>query len=152
MSADVLKLPEGYSSDSWMGGTRYRFDFQGHEAWIVEPEEAAPGNPWFALPEWPNAFPNRNGVEKLLALGYHMVHVNLFGCFANPEAVAVMYDFYQWLQERHFSAKGALIGMSLGGLYSFRFAAEHPECVACIYADAPVCDLAFGIASNRRVE
>ena len=45
--------------------------------------------------------------------------------------------------ENGFASKGAFIGMSWGGLYTFRFAETHPECVACIYADAPVCDLAF---------
>ena len=39
--------------------------------------------------------------------------------------------------------KAALIGMSYGGLFSWRWAAEHPETVGVIYADCPVCDLAF---------
>ena len=153
MKTEDLKLPEEVS-DSWMGGTRHRFSFAGHDAWVVEPVDPAPGNLWFALPEWPSAFPYRNGVKELLALGYYMVHVNVFGSFANPEAVEVMHDFYKWLRQRGFAEKGALIGMSLGGLYSFRFAATYPECVSCIYADAPVCDLAFGVgrAYNLRVE
>lgn len=149
MSAEDLKLSE-YSSDSWMGGIRYRFNFKGHDAWVVEPNDPAPGKAWFALPEWPTAFPERNGVKSLLSLGFYMVHVDLMGLYANPEAVGIMYDFYQWLQSRQFAAKGALIGMSLGGLYSFRFAAEHPECISCIYADAPVCDLAYSMENNDR--
>ena len=39
--------------------------------------------------------------------------------------------------------KAALIGMSYGGLFSLRWAAEHPETVGAMYLDAPVCDLAF---------
>ena len=151
MKTEELKLTEA-GSDPWMGGTRHRFVFAGHDAWVVEPPDPAPGNPWFAVPEWPSAFPHRNGVKEFLSLGFYMVHVNLFGLFANPEAVAVMHDFYNWMRERGFAVKGAMIGMSLGGLYSFRFAATFPECVACIYADAPVCDLAFGIKTNHRVE
>ena len=147
MSADTLNLPEKRESDPWMGGTRHRFDFSGCQAWVVEPPEAAPGRPWFAVPEWPSAFPARNGVRQLLSLGFTMVHLNLFGFYANPEAVGRMADFYRQLREWGFAEKGALIGMSLGGLYSFRFAQTHPECVSCIYADAPVCDLAF---ANRR--
>lgn len=151
MKTEDLKLPECVS-EPWMGGIRHIFSFAGHDAWLVEPPDPAPGNLWFALPEWPTAFPHRNGVKELLSLGYYMVHVNLFGCYANPEALGVMHDFYAWLRQRNFAEKGALIGMSLGGLYSFRFAAAYPECVSCIYADAPVCDLAFGILTHRRVD
>ena len=116
---------------------------------MVEPPEPAPGNRWFAVPEWPTAFPRRNGVAELLRLGFYMVHIRLFGQYACPEAVEVMYSFYQWLQERGFARKGALIGMSLGGLYSFRYAAKYPETVACIYADAPVASLSYRADSGR---
>lgn len=141
---NALNLPE-HTSDSWMGGTRHRFQFCGHEAWLVEPPDPFPERRWFAVPEWTHAYPERNGVKDLLALGYYMVHVHLMGYYANAEAVSVMYSFYQWLRERNFAAKGAFIGMSLGGLYSFRFAEEHPECAACIYADAPACTFDYGI-------
>ena len=126
-----------------MGGIRHRFQFRGREAWLVEPPDPAPGKPWFAVPQWPSAFPHRNGVRELLSLGFYMVHVNLSDLFANDEALSVMHSFYLWLQERGFAVRGALIGMSRGGLYSFRFAEKHPECVSCIYADAPVCRLDY---------
>ena len=144
MAQEDLKLPE-HISEAWMGGTRHRFQLCGHDAWLVEPPEPLPGRRWFAVPEWPNAFSERNGVKELLALGFYMVHVNLMGYFANAEALGIMYSFYQWLRERDFAVKGAFIGMSLGGLYSFRFAEEHPECVGCIYADAPACTFDYGI-------
>lgn len=152
MSVNTLNLPEMRESDSWMGGTRHRFDFSGRQAWLVEPPEPAPGRPWFAVPEWPTAFPARNGVKALLSLGFYMVHLKLFGEYANPAAVERMHAFYLQLREWGFAEKGALIGMSLGGLYSFRFAQTHPECVSCIYADAPVCDLAFANPRAGRTE
>jgi pimeloyl-ACP methyl ester carboxylesterase len=37
--------------------------------------------------------------------------------------------------------KPALIGLSRGGLYCYNWAAANPDKVACIYGDAPVCDL-----------
>ena len=37
--------------------------------------------------------------------------------------------------------KGALIGISRGGLYAYHFAAHFPARVACIYGDAAVCDI-----------
>ena len=151
MKTEELRLPE-HTTDTWQGASRHRFTLFGCETWVVEPPEPAPGNRWFAVPEWPTAYPGRNGAAELLRLGFYMVHIRLFGEYASPEAVGVMYSFYQWLQERGFASKGALIGMSLGGLYSFRFAETHPECVACIYADAPVCDLGFGLERSYRVD
>jgi pimeloyl-ACP methyl ester carboxylesterase len=32
------------------------------------------------------------------------------------------------------------VGLSRGGLYCYNWAAAHPDQVACIYGDAPVCD------------
>lgn len=131
------------TTDEWLGFKRHRFTLAEHEAWIVEPFDPTPERLWFAVPEWPYAFPERNGVKSLLEHGYYMVHVNIFGLFANSEAVAIMHDMYKLLRKNGFAAKGAFIGMSWGGMYTFRYAETHPECVACIYADAPVCDLAF---------
>ena len=52
-------------------------------------------------------------------------------------------DFYKFLvDEKGFAPKTALMGLSRGGLASYRFATEYPERVAVIYGDAPVCDLA----------
>ncbi|MGE5609752.1 MAG: alpha/beta hydrolase family protein, partial [Bacillota bacterium] len=38
------------------------------------------------------------------------------------------------------NGKIALVGMSRGGLYCYNWAARHPQTVAVIYGDAPVCD------------
>jgi len=40
-----------------------------------------------------------------------------------------------------FAEKPALIGLSRGGLYCYNWAIENPDKVACIYGDAPVCDM-----------
>jgi pimeloyl-ACP methyl ester carboxylesterase len=41
---------------------------------------------------------------------------------------------------RGFASRAALIGISRGGLYAHRYAAQHPDRVAVIYGDAPVLD------------
>jgi len=33
------------------------------------------------------------------------------------------------------------VGVSRGGLYCYNWASQNPEKVACIYGDAPVCDV-----------
>ena len=49
--------------------------------------------------------------------------------------------FYKELTEKYgFAKKAALVGLSRGGLYCYNWAAANPDKVACIYADAPVCD------------
>lgn len=138
-----IVFPADDKTDVFCDMVRHQFNFHGYNAWIVVPHNPLPGKHWFAVPEWPTAFFNRNGVQHLLDMGFYMVHVNLFGEYANEKALDVMHKMYEFLQKHGFQKKGAFIGMSLGGLYSFRYAEAHPEGVACIYADAPVCDLSY---------
>ena len=145
----ALYLPGEVSSEEWLGALRHKIMLNGNVAWVVEPADPLPGKKWFWLPEWPDAFPERNGVKQLLELGYHMIYINVYGKFANEEALGIMKSFYDYLKGLGFARKGALIGMSLGGLYSFRYAQKFPETVACIYADAPVCDLAYREFTKR---
>ncbi|MBQ9771024.1 MAG: alpha/beta fold hydrolase [Lentisphaeria bacterium] len=125
--------------DIWLGFKRHIFDFQGHEAWIVEPETAAPGTPWTWCMEWPTAFVPRTGVPDLVKKGFHHVHIKAFG-HGNDEDQKVFAAFHEYLVGLGFAKKCGLIGLSFGGLYSCRFAAFHPEKVACIYLDAPLCN------------
>ena len=142
MSVKTL-LPDLISEEPRQGGTLYKFALAGTTAWIVEPDEPLAEKKWFWVPEWPNAFLHRNGVNELLELGYYMIHIHVLGMCGNPEAVEIMKRFYDFLLQRGFARKAAMIGMSLGGLYSLRYAATYPESVACIYADAPACDLYY---------
>lgn len=126
----------------WHGFRRYDFEFMDHKAFIVEPFDPSPAKKWAWCMEWPEAFVERCGILELLKRGYYHVHINIFGTWASPEGMKVLDAFYQYLtQERGFAAKAALIGKSMGGLYSFRFAVEYPDRTAVIYGDAPVCDL-----------
>ncbi len=150
-------------TDIWCNCTRHIFKFQGVEAWIVEPHvreirgqytssnfpEEKKVRKWFWVPQWPSAFPNRNGVQQLLELGYYMVHVSIHDTFCNADGIRRVYDFYKFLRSMNFAEKGAFIGMSFGGLYSMRILAEHPEIGSCAYLDAPVCDLNFYEFTNR---
>jgi pimeloyl-ACP methyl ester carboxylesterase len=127
-------------TDHWHGFTRQHFTADGCPAWIVEPQQPAPGNPWTWCMEFPDAFTERTGVLQLLAKGFHHVHIvvgNTHGC---PAALKHFDAFYKVLIEHGLAQKGTLIGISRGGLYAYNWAAENPDKVACIYGDAPVCD------------
>ena len=91
---------------------------------------------------WPEAFVHRVGVTSLLALGYHHAHIDVFATRANPDGVAVMHRFHDYLVSLGMAPKANLIGMSWGGFFSLRYAETYPQDVCAIYLDAPVCDAA----------
>ena len=104
-----ILFPADDKVDTFCDKVRHQFKFHGYNAWIVVPHHPLPGKQWFAVPEWPTAFTGRNGVKALLDMGYYMVHVNLFGEFANDKAVDVMHKMYGFLQQNGFQKKGAFI-------------------------------------------
>lgn len=131
--------PEG-KTDQWHGFTRHTFTVDGCEAWVVEPHEALPGRPWSWCMEFPDAFTERCAAPALLAKGFHHVHIRVGNTFGCPEALRHFDAFYDTLVARGLARQAVLIGISRGGLYAYRWAAAHPERVAVIYGDAPVCD------------
>ncbi len=128
----------------WYGFKRYDFEFEGHQAFIVEPDDPAGDGRWNWCLEWPEAFVERCGALELLKQGYYHVHVNIHGTYASPAGMKILDLFYRYLTgKRSFRKKAILMGLSMGGLYSYRFAMEYPERVALIYGDAPVCNPAL---------
>ncbi len=126
--------------DQWRGFRRLRFNVAGCQAWVVEPAKHAPGRPWTWCMEFPDAFTERTGVTNLLAHGFHHLHLvvgNTFGC---PAALDQFDQFYRVITNGGLARRGALIGISRGGLYAYNWAARHPDRVSAIYGDAPVCD------------
>jgi pimeloyl-ACP methyl ester carboxylesterase len=130
----------GEKLDQWHGFTRHTFEVDGCKAWVVEPKTALPGAPWSWCMEFPDAFTDRCAAPKLLAAGFHHAHIVVGNTFGSPDAVKHFNAFYDVLAAHGLGKKAALIGISRGGLYAYRFAAENPEKVAVIYGDAPVCD------------
>lgn len=131
----------GEKLDQWQGRSRHVFQFENHTAWVVEPVNPLPGKLWTWCTEFPDAFTPRTGVPQLLAQGIYHVHLsdfNQLGCEAQLE---LMDRFYQMLVSQGFASKCGLIGLSRGGYMAYRWAEKNPEKVACIYGDAPVCDL-----------
>lgn len=128
------------TSSDWQGYEKQGFDVGGHPAFVVQPEIAAPGKPWV----WRTSFPDYHAEVdlELLRCGWHVGYVdavNLLGCDA---ALEIMDQFYEHVRAAwQLAAEPALEAVSRGGLHAYRYAARHPERVACIYADTPVMDL-----------
>ena len=139
-TADVKLSWPGEKIDTWHGFKRHRFQVDGCQAWVVEPQKALPGNPWSWCLEFPDAFTNRTPVLGLLKAGYYHAHIQVGNTFGCPAAVKHFNAFYKVLAEAGLAKKVVLAGLSRGGLYSYRWAAENPDKVAVIYGDAPVCD------------
>ncbi len=130
----------GATIDTWHGHTRHTTVIDGCTAWVVEPKQALPGKPWSWCLEFPDAFTGRCAAPQLLAAGFHHAHIAVGNTFGSPPAQKHFVAFHAALVAKGLAAKAALIGISRGGLYSYRFASENPDKVAVIYGDAPVCD------------
>ena len=125
---------------TWHGFDRYAFTHDGRKCLVIPPKQAAEGKPWIWRARFFGHEPQTD--VALLNRGFHVAYCEVGGLFGSPKAVAHWNAFYAFLTEKHgFARKVALEGMSRGGLIIFNWAAANPDKVACIYADAPVCDL-----------
>lgn len=125
---------------AWAGCDRYDFQYRGRDAIVVCPKQAAPGKPWIWRPAFFGAFPS---VDKaLLEKGFHVVYYDLTHQYGSPRAVEAGTFFYDYMKNYYgLSPKVTLEGFSRGGLCAFNWAAKNTDKVACIYVDAPVCDV-----------
>lgn len=133
------------SADVWYGGRRTVFDFEGYDAWVVEPPEGVKseqGMLWTWTMQWRDAFVPRTGVPQLLKRGWHHVSIDTFKDRMDENGLKVSERFQRFLVDGlGFAPKACLIGMSWGGFFSIRYAAHYPENVAKIYLDCPFLNL-----------
>ncbi len=129
---------EGALSD-YHSYDQYNFEVNKLNCKVVLPKEVAEGRPWI----WRARFfgPEPQTELALLEKGYHVAYVDVADLFGSSLAVERWSQFYRYLVEEHGFAKQVVLeGFSRGGLIVYNWAAKNPEKVACIYADAPVCD------------
>jgi pimeloyl-ACP methyl ester carboxylesterase len=124
----------------WNGFTRFDFEINGRPVLVVTPKEAAGGKPWV----WHGEFFGHKPAPDIALLnkGFHIVYTQISNQFGSPMAVAHWNEVYNQLTTKHgLAQKMALVGVSRGGLYCYNWASQNPDKVACIYGDAPVCDV-----------
>ena len=124
---------------TWNGYDRYDFVVSGKPVLVVAPRQAAAGKPWV----WHGEFFGHKPAPDvaLLGKGFHIVYMSVPDMLGCPDAVSHWNALYQELVEKYgFAKKAALVGLSRGGLYVYNWAEANPTRVACIYADAAVCD------------
>ena len=129
--------------DDWYGCRRTVFDFDGYEAWVVEPPEGvapATGNPWTWTMQWATAYVKRTSVPRLVKeRGWRHATVITYKHRMDATGLEVSARFQKYLvDELGFAKKANLIGMSWGGFFSTRYAVTYPENVAKLWLDAPL--------------
>lgn len=146
LSCSLLLMVMLFSSGSmsaqqtWHGGIRHDFEVEGRRAVVVEPENPAPGRPWIWRPAFFDAFPSVD--IALLEEGWHVAYYDVTHLYGSPHAVKLSESFYNHIvKEFNLSEKVTVEGFSRGGYFAFAWAAAHPETVASLYVDAPVCDI-----------
>ena len=123
----------------WHGFARFDFEVDGKPVLVVAPKAPAAGRPWVWHGEFFGHKPDPD--IALLKLGFHIVYMSVPDMLGSPVAVASWDKFYEELTSKYkFAKRVALVGLSRGGLYCYNWASANPDKVACIYADAAVCD------------
>jgi len=116
------------------------FEFEGRKAIIVFPNKANKKKNWIWRARFWGHEPQLD--KALLDKGFHVVYVDVMHLFGNQQAVNLWNGFYDYCRENYkLSEKVVLEGMSRGGLIIYNWAAQNTDKVACIYGDAPVCDI-----------
>ncbi|MFT5189407.1 MAG: pimeloyl-ACP methyl ester carboxylesterase/lysophospholipase L1-like esterase [Verrucomicrobiales bacterium] len=137
--ASALADYEGDASD-WKGFVRFDFKLGDRQCILVTPKQAAEGRPWIWRARFFGHEPQADIV--LLEKGYHVAYCEVGALFGSPQAVAHWDAFYAHVVGKYnLARKVALEGMSRGGLIIYNWAGKNPDKVACIYGDAPVCDI-----------
>ena len=129
----------GKKSD-WKGFTRYDFKINDKSSFVVVPKKAASDNVWV----WRARFPGWHTEmdELLLKKGFHIAYTDVSNLYGSAKAISQWDTFYKEMTEKYGLAKKvALECVSRGGLIAYNWAKKNPEKVACIYAEAPVCDI-----------
>lgn len=129
---------QGIQQNNFYGFVENDFKYKEIPCKIVEPKRIAKGTPWVFRARFFGHEPQTD--VALLERGFHIAYCDVADLFGNKEAVERWNNFYQLMLNNGFSKKVVLEGMSRGGLIIYNWAAQNPEKVACVYADAPVLD------------
>ena len=123
----------------WHGFQQQHFVVDGRNCLLVVPAVIAPGRPWIWRTEFFGHEPQAD--LALLTNGFHVAYLDVKNLYGAPVALDHMDRFYEHLTGKlQLSSKAVLEGFSRGGLFAYNWSARHPERVACLYVDAPVCD------------
>lgn len=130
---------QGQDQSLWHGHKILDTDLNGRNFKIVFPDKPNENRDWVWRARFWGHEPQTD--LALLERGFHVAYVDVAGLFGNEEAIAVWDQFYKKMtSDYQLNPKVVLEGFSRGGLIVYNWANRNAEKLACIYADAPVCD------------
>ncbi|MBK8502619.1 MAG: prolyl oligopeptidase family serine peptidase [Saprospiraceae bacterium] len=136
---------------TWNGYRLIESNFEGRNAKIVFPKQANENRNWIWRARFWGHEPQTD--LALLDLGFHLVYLDVADMYGGPQAVDLWNKYYDYLTHQYqLNKKTVLEGFSRGGLIIYNWASQNPEKVACIYADAPVCDINSWPGGKGRAE
>lgn len=125
---------------TWNGFKRLDFEFEGREAILILPENANEDKNWLMKTEYFDAFPDFE--IEMVKRGWHLAYIKNVTRWCLDEDLDLKKRFAEFLSREYGLYKKCVpVGMSCGGLIGSKFAAKYPECVSCLYLDAPVMNL-----------
>lgn len=128
------------NKSDFYGYDRYDFVFDGRQCIIVMPEKLAPGRPWLWRARFFDHEPQTD--IAMLSHGFVLAYIDVTDMYGSPRAVRHWDKFYDLMTGKlGFSPKPAIEAFSRGGLIAYGWASKNADKVACIYADAPVCNI-----------
>lgn len=142
--APAINIEQAFpgKKSQWAGFDRYDFLCNTRQATVVVPHKVAAGRPWIWRPAFFGAFPSVD--VALLEKGFHVVYFDVTYLYGSPRSLRLGDAFYNTMCQYYgLASKVTLEGFSRGGLFAINWAAKNPDKVACIYLDAPVCDMTY---------
>lgn len=123
----------------WHGYEILDTSLHGRNYKIVFPEKANENRDWIWRARFWGHEPQTD--LALLEKGFHVAYIDVGGLFGNEESIGIWDAFYEEItSEYQLNPKVVLEGFSRGGLIVYNWANRNADKLACIYADAPVCD------------
>lgn len=121
---------------TWNGFRRIDFDFEGRNAILIFPETPNENKNWLLKTVYFDAFPEFE--IDMLKRGWHLVYLENVTRWCVESDLDTKKALVEYLHKEYgLYPKCVPVGMSCGGLMGVKFAAKYPECVSCLYLDAP---------------
>ncbi len=127
---------------SFHGYKCYEFEYEGNFSRVAVPNIVAKGKPWIMRARFWGDKNFYAADVALLERGFHILFTDVTDLFGSPEAVGKFSKFIDYAIDRGLNSKCVIEALSRGGLVAYNYAAQYPDKVAMVYADAPVLDIA----------
>lgn len=123
--------------NTWNNFQCEEFEFEGKSAIIVFPDKKRNDGSWLLKTEYWDGYPQAE--IEMLKRGFHLAYVKNETRFATEADCGRKARFVKYISENYgLKDKCTLVGYSCGGAHAINFAGYYPECVSCIFIDAPV--------------